>query len=117
MRKLTQDELGRESEINKQDEFDAAIKIRHGDSFTLPTRTRFKGISQEADAAFDLPFDEIAHEIPEADIVNAQGNPLNPSSAADMLMNDEVLLPQWEDVWLAKIVRRNVDSNGKVLGD
>ena len=33
-----------------------------------------------------------------------------------MLMNDEVLLPQGEDVRLAKVIRRNVDSNGQVLG-
>ena len=66
---------------------------------------------------FDLTFDEIATNIPEADMVYAQGNPLNPSSAAYMLMNSEVLIPQGEDVRLAKVIRKNVDSDGKVLGD
>ena len=68
MRKLTQDELVRESEIKKRDGFDASIKTRYGDSFSLPTKTRVKLNSQEADDAFDLRFDEIASEIPEADI-------------------------------------------------
>ena len=66
---------------------------------------------------FDLPFDEIATNIPEADMVYAQGNPLNPSSAAYMLMNSEVLIPQGEDVRLAKFTRSNVDSNSQVLGN
>ena len=38
MRKLTQDELIRESEIKKRDIFDAAIKTQYGYSFTLPTQ-------------------------------------------------------------------------------
>ena len=117
MRKLTQDELVRESEIKKRDRFDASIKIRYGDLFTLPTRTRVQGRSQEAYDAFDLPFDDISNKKPEADIVHAQQKPLHPSSAADMLMNAEVLLPQGEDVSLTKVIRRNVDSKGQVIGD
>ena len=78
IRKLTQDELVRESEIKKRDGFDAAIKILYGYSFTLPTRTRVRGKYQEADDAFYLTFDEISPEIIEADIVDAQGKPLNP---------------------------------------
>ena len=78
MRKWKQDELIRESEIKKRDGFDAAIKTRYGDSFTLPTRTRNKGSSQEEDKKFDLNFDDIAPDIPEADIVYAQGKPLHP---------------------------------------
>ena len=93
MQKLTQDEVIREQEINKRDGFDAAIKILYRDSFALPTINRVKGSSQEADDSFDLPFDEIAPEIPESEIIDAQGKPLHPSSAGYMLMNAEVLLP------------------------
>ena len=32
-------------------------------------------------------------------------------------MNAEVILPQGEDVRMAKVIRRNVDSNGQVFGD
>ena len=42
MRKLTQDELVRESEIKKWDGFDAAIKIRYGYSFALSTRIELR---------------------------------------------------------------------------
>ena len=116
MRKLTRDELVRELEIKKRNGFDAEIKIRYGDQFTLPTRTRVKVSSQEADDTSEVPFDEIAPDISEADIVDAQGKSMNPSSVADMFMNKEVLLTQGEDVWLAKVIRRNVNSDDKVLG-
>ena len=38
MRRLTQEELTRPSEIKKRAEFDEAIEKRYGDSFTLPKR-------------------------------------------------------------------------------
>ena len=77
----------------------------------MPTRTRAKGISQEADDVFDLVFDEIDPEIPEADIVDVQGKPLHSSSEADMLMNAEVIISQGGDLRLHKAIIRNVYSN------
>ena len=115
--KLTRDEPVRESKMKKRNGFDTAVKIRYGYLFTLPTRTIFKGSSQEADDTFDLPFDDMTPDIPESDIVDAQWNLLDPSSAADMLMNAEVLLPQGEVVRLAKVIIRNVDLDSKVLRD
>lgn len=38
MRKLTPDELVRDSQVKKRSDFDAVIKERYGDSFTLPTK-------------------------------------------------------------------------------
>ena len=34
-----------------------------------------------------------------------------------MLMNSEVLLPQKDDKRLAKVIKRSVDSDGKVIGN
>ena len=94
------------------------MKTRYGNSFTLPERVKSKrGNPQYYDVTFDLPFDEVASNIPEADITDSKGQPLYPSSAADIIMNAEVLLPQGEDMPLAKIIRRNVDSDGKVIED
>ena len=78
--------------------------------FTLSTRTTVKGIYQEADDEFDLPFDEITPDISEADIVNSQGKPLYPSLASHMFMNYEVLLPHslrifWDAVLALTITR------------
>ena len=36
-------------------------------------------------------------------------------SAADILVNDEVLLPQGEEMRLAKVLKRSLDSDGKVI--
>ena len=101
MLKLTPEKLLRESEINKREVFDSSTKTRYGDSFTLPERIKRKrGNPQDDDGTFDLPFDEVASDIPEADITDAEGQPLHPSSTAEILMNAEVLLPQREDMRL-----------------
>ena len=74
MRKLTPDELLRESEIKKREIFDSSIKTRYGDSFTLSEIIMSKrGNPQDDDGTFDLPFDELVPEIPEADITDAKG--------------------------------------------
>ena len=72
---------------------------------------------QDEDDTGDLPVDEVSLSIPEADIIDDQGRPPNPSSAADLMMNDEVLLPQGEEKRLAKVIKRSVDSDGKVIGN
>ena len=118
MRKITPDKLLRESEIKKRELFNSAIKTRYGDSFTLSEKFNIKrGNTQDDDGTFDLTFDEVAPDISETDITYAKGQPLHLSSAADILMNAEVLLSQGEDMRLAKVIRRNVESDGKVIGD
>ena len=114
MRKLTPDELVRPSEVKKSSDFDAAIKARYGDSFTLPTK---RGDTIDDDGTFDLPFDEVAPQIPEADITDADGNSLTELSAADILINAEVLLPQGEEMRLAKVIKRSLNPDGKVTGN
>ena len=76
-----------------------------------------RGNPQEADDTRDLTFDEVALNIPDADIVDDQGNPLHPTLATNILMNAEVLIPQGEEWRLAKVIRMSVDSDGKVGGN
>ena len=88
MRKLNPEEFLRESEIKKREVFDFSMKTRYGNSFTLPERVKSKrGNPQYYDVTFDLPFDEVAPEIPEAYITDSEGKPPHPSSAADILMD------------------------------
>ena len=89
---LTSDELSRDSEVLKRLHFIEVIKLKYWDSLSLPKRTRrvtFK--EEEDDEYFDLFFDEVAPLIPEADIVDNTGKPLNESSLTDQLINAEVL--------------------------
>ena len=62
----------RDSEVKERAEFDAATRLRYGDSFTLPKNIR--GGYQEAYDRCDLTFDQVATNIPEDDIVDDQGN-------------------------------------------
>ena len=61
---------------------------------------------QEEDDIFDLPFDEVALQFPEADITDADDNAMHTVSAADILMNAEGLLPQGEALRLATIIQK-----------
>ena len=115
MRRLAPEEWAQEIEIKKISEFNDAIKARYGDSFSLPDKTLKN--PQDKDDTDDLPFDEVLPSRPEAYIIDDQGLPLHPSSAADMLMNTEVLLPPGEEKRLTKVIKRIVDSDGKVIGN
>ena len=84
----------RDSKVKNLSEFDAATKLRIGDSFTFPKKMR--GKPQQADDTYDLHFDEVAPNIPEANIIDYQVNPLHPTLATDIFMIAEVLLPQRE---------------------
>ena len=77
MRRLTDDELVHESEVKKCADFDAAIKQRYVDSFTLPEPCNLN--PQDTDNTYELPFDEVFTTVPEADIVDDQGDPLHPT--------------------------------------
>ena len=70
MRRVTPKELVRETEVKKRAEFDADTKLRYCDLFTFTKKMR--GEPQEADDTCDLTFDEVANNIPEADIVDDQ---------------------------------------------
>ena len=79
--------------------FTEAIKLKYGDSLSLPKRKRKVEFKENKDGEyFGLPFDEVAPLIPEADLVDSEWKPLNESSLTNQLINVEVLLPQWGGV-------------------
>ena len=60
--------------------------------------------SKNSDKNYYLPYDEVAPKLPESDIVDDEGTPIHPMSMADILMNDEVLLPQGWDLRMSKLI-------------
>merc|ERR1712110_155262 len=48
--------------------------------------------------------------------VDASGKPICQQSLTDTLINAEIMLPQGEEQVLAKVLRRSVDENGRVIG-
>ena len=97
---LTPDELVHDLEVKKRAKFDASTKFRYGDSITLTKKMR--GYPQEADDTYNLTFDEVAPNIPKADIIDDQGKLLHPTPATYISMNSEVLLHQGEELRLGQ---------------
>ena len=98
LRKLRPDELSKETEIAKRAEFDAAIKLIHGDSFIVPEK-EFEPNPQDS-------WDEEDHPIPvpEADAVYIKGTPINTRLMSDTLITAEVVLPHGENENLARFI-------------
>ncbi len=63
--------------------------------------------------------DELAtvNVMPKADAVDATGRPINQQLVTDLLINDEVLLPQGDSQQMAKVIRRSIDSDVIVIGE
>ena len=55
--------------------------------------------------------------VPEADVVDEKGTPINISSLADTLITSDVVLPHGESENLARVIRLSVDKYGKVIGN
>ena len=54
--------------------------------------------------------------IPEAGCVDNKGHPILQQSLIYTLINNEVLLTHGEELLIAKVLRRSVDKQGKVIG-
>jgi hypothetical protein len=66
------------------------------------------------------PYGDDETETPEpfeADLVDAAGKPIMMHSLTDALINAEVLLSKDDATAIARVVRRSVDSSGKVIGE
>lgn len=91
---------------------DECICEKLGDSISVPPESN----GNPQGGSFEEPYndeEQPAIDLPEADIVDAEGKPMCQQSLMDVLINAEVLLPQGEDAaFLAKVVRRAVDCDG-----
>ena len=119
-----------EAEAAKRAEFDAAIKVKLGNSFAAAEEVDAQDVpnpfaedtanhAPDFDPNTFVPYEDEAtapQTTPEADIIDARGRPVNQQSVTDVLINAEVLLPQGESMQMAKVVRRAVDEDGKVVG-
>ena len=106
------------SEANKRAAFDAEIKKRLGDSIVKPPPRRMRRMDPTNNFDYDSD-DELAtaNVVPAADAVDATGKPLNQQSVTDLLINAEVMLPNGHSQQMAKVIRRSVDSEGRVVGE
>ena len=119
LRRLTPAELApsNEVEIDKRSNFTTLICAALGDSISLPQAP----LPELRENLWDLePYSdnsEVPLDIPEADFVDATGKPLLQQSFTDTLINTEVLLTAGDSAAIAKVMRRCVDDEGKVMGN
>ena len=132
LRRLTAHELSlaNETEARKRAAFDDAIRARWGDSLHAVSDERRQSLADdsseegwEGSADFDpysfTPYeDEVEKpaQSMEADLVDSSGKLIGQQSMHDALVNAELLLPQGESMAMAKVVRRAVDDDGRLVG-
>jgi len=120
LRRLTPAELApsNEAEKAKRDAFTLSIRAKLGDSLSPPPVP----LSEDdivTDWDLELYEDDTdghAPKVPDADLLDAAGKPVQLQSFTDALINAEVLLPHDESSVLAKVMRRSVDENGRFMG-
>ena len=125
LRPLTVSETASETEQKKRETFTALITTRHGGS--VPRRPNAKESDDDSDDDDDYvdnylqeygDDDESPRFIPEiADPVDAAGNAINQQPLYDQLIHAELILPQGEAMQMAKVLRRHVGPEGKVIGE
>ena len=119
IRRLTLDEysVSNEVELAKRTAYNADVRKKLGDSIKLPSKTLPKFVQQDWDLE---PYDDDEVnkllEPFEADLLDAAGRPILMHSLNDVLINAQVLLDYGDSAALARVIRRAVDSDGKVIG-
>ena len=113
IRPLQVAELHSPTEIKKRDTFDALIERRWGTAMMPPTAEQIKVEDLEA---YEDDSEE-SNEIPDQeDAVDHSGRLINQQPSYDKLLNSEVMLQHGEQTNRAKVRRRALDHNGKVVG-
>jgi hypothetical protein len=120
LRRLRPDELAASnaSEARKRAQFDEAISAKLGDSFTMHPLPARVSNPQDGGTTYVPYEDDEEHSatVPEADALDSSGKPVNQQSMTDLLLNAEVLLPRGESMQMAKVVKRAVDNDGRLVG-
>jgi hypothetical protein len=120
---LTPAELSPSNEVETEKRFLFNVAIRGvlGDSVKIPKDVPLDNNATKAfDVLWDLdPYkddDGVLPFIPDADLKDAAGKPFEVCSVADALINMEVMLPNGNSMAIAKVVRRGVNDEGRLVG-
>jgi hypothetical protein len=118
IRRLTKDESSGSNEVEaaKRAAYTADITSRLGDSVKLPRTPLPHQIEPDWNVEPYGDDETPTNEPFEADLVDAGGRPLMLTSLTDALINSEVLLDKDDSTAIARVVRRAVNSQGKVIG-
>ncbi len=125
LRRLTPAELSPSNKVEteKRSLFNVAIRGVLDDSVKIPKHVPLDNNATKAfDALWDLDSykddddDEVLPFIPDADLKDAADKPFEVCSVANALINTEVMLPNGNSMAIAKVIRRGVDDEGRLVG-
>jgi len=105
------------AEERKRRIFMECIHAKLGDSMSFPSHPLQDEIKDEYGFVPYEDDEEVPRTIPENEAVDARGTTLFQQSVTDTMINAEVLLPQGEGLVAAKVIRRSLDEDGKVIGN
>ena len=113
--------LSNKVEVEKHSSFNASIWSILGNSVKIPKVVPLDNETTEAfDTLWDLdPYEDDAKVLPfapAANLLDPAGKLFEVRSVADALINAEVLLPNGDSMAIAKVVRRGIDENGRMIG-
>jgi hypothetical protein len=106
--------------------FDSMVLAKYGDSMTVavPDDTETKlasDIDYDSGSDYDyVPYEddeEIPRYIPQSEVLDFNGKPINTRSITDQLIGLELSLPQGERMAPAKVIGLSMDDEGKVIGN
>ena len=116
LRRLKQSEIDNDVERLKRHEFNEKIKIKYGDSMTIPTPS--DSIELEVDDFIIEPDGDDAEMTitMDDDPVDDEGELVFDQPFTEILIGTECVLPVGDGQRLAKVRKRSVDSDGNDIG-
>jgi hypothetical protein len=110
-----------EVEADKRALLNTSIREALGDSVKIPKEVLLDNNDTKTfDAIWDLEPNEDNYDsklfIPDADLKDAAGKPFVHQSLADTLINAKVMLPNEDSQAIARVVRRVVNDEGRMIG-
>jgi len=105
--------------------FDNMVLAKYGDSMSVavpPNNAKpASNIDYNPNSDFDyVPYEddeEIPRTIPQSEVLDFNGKPINTQSITDQLIGLELSLPQGERMTPAKVIGLSMDEEGKVIGN
>jgi hypothetical protein len=104
--------------------FYSMVIAKCGDSITVAVPDDTK-IASDINSDSDSDYDYVSYEddgeiprlIPQSEVLDFNGKPINTRSITDQLIGLELSLPQGEMMTPAKVIGLSMDEEGKVIGN
>jgi hypothetical protein len=119
LRPLTEEEIRQPIMQCRKKAFLQMVRTKFGDSMHAVAQDGI--VEDNDDASIDyVPYEdevEIPRTIPESEVLDYNGKPINMHSITDQLVGLELNLPQGEVMLPAKVIGVSMDDDGKVIGN